>query len=102
MTLRSDLESRLSQVFKFGPRGGNGTPLLTLGTKFEPGSDDAHFCKPTSVAVMHDGSFFVADGYCNTRILKFGPTGGRPLHTVGRASSTLAIFGTWRRPVGRL
>ncbi|XP_043195701.1 peptidyl-glycine alpha-amidating monooxygenase-like isoform X4 [Amphibalanus amphitrite] len=79
----------MHQVFKFSPRGGDGTPQLTLGTKFEPGSDDYHFCKPTSVAVMRDGSFFVADGYCNTRILKFGPGGGRPVRTVGRASSSL-------------
>ena len=88
-------------MFKFGPRGGDGTPQLTLGTKFEPGSDDSHFCKPTAVAVMRDGSFFVSDGYCNTRILKFGPGGGRPVRSVGRASSTFAIFGTWcRRSVG--
>jgi hypothetical protein len=36
--------------------------------QFEPGSDDFHYCKPTSVAVMaNTKTFFVADGYCNSR-----------------------------------
>lgn len=40
--------------------------------KFIPGQDDEHFCKPTSVAVSSDGRyFFVADGYCNSRIIKY-------------------------------
>ncbi|XP_071746304.1 peptidyl-glycine alpha-amidating monooxygenase B isoform X2 [Lepeophtheirus salmonis] len=65
----------LHQVMKFSPYGGTGakkTPLIQLGKKFEPGSDKLHFCKPTSVAVTEDGrNFFVADGYCNSRIIKY-------------------------------
>jgi len=49
--------------------------VLTLGQKLVPGSDDAHFCKPTDVAVTSTGEFFVADGYCNSRIMKFDKEG---------------------------
>ena len=64
----------LHQVFKFPPGGGN-KPLLTLGVAFVPGVDDDHFCKPTAVAVMANGDFFVSDGYCNSRILKYDKNG---------------------------
>jgi len=66
----------LHQVFKFPPYGGEkGQPLIALGEKFVPGSDDKHYCKPTSVAVSDDlNSFFVSDGYCNSRIIKYGVT----------------------------
>lgn len=50
-------------------------PSLTLGEAFVPGSDEKHFCKPTDVAVSSSGIFFVSDGYCNKRIMKFDPTG---------------------------
>jgi hypothetical protein len=40
-----------------------------------PGNDDDHFCKPSAVAVMSTGDFFVSDGYCNTRIIKFNRNG---------------------------
>ena len=60
----------LSTLFK-----GDHNPLITLGEKFVPGSDDSHYCKPTSVAVSQDtNSFFVSDGYCNSRIIKYGVT----------------------------
>ena len=54
---------------------GSRTPSLTLGEEFVSGSDDSHFCRPTDVAVASSGIFFVADGYCNSRILKFSPEG---------------------------
>lgn len=60
------------QVFKLSPTL---EVLLTLGERYTPGNDYDHFCKPTDVAVMKDGSFFVADGYCNSRILKFFANG---------------------------
>ena len=50
-------------------------PSLTLGEAFVPGSDEKHFCKPTDVAVSSSGIFFVSDGYCNKRIMKFDPNG---------------------------
>lgn len=61
------------QVFRF-PRGQK-EPDLILGEKFVPGNDDKHFCKPTDVAVAQNGDFFVADGYCNSRVLKFSKDG---------------------------
>ncbi|XP_050584556.1 peptidyl-alpha-hydroxyglycine alpha-amidating lyase 1-like isoform X3 [Bombus affinis] len=60
-------------------------PSLTLGEAFVPGNDDKRFCKPTAVAVENNGDFFVSDGYCNTRILKFNAKGERILHW-GRGS----------------
>ena len=41
----------------------------------EPGNDRTHFCQPADVAVLSTGEFFVADGYCNSRIVKFSKTG---------------------------
>ncbi|XP_047492202.1 peptidyl-alpha-hydroxyglycine alpha-amidating lyase 2-like [Penaeus chinensis] len=63
----------LHQVFKF-PLDAE-EPSLTLGHARMPGSGDHHFCKPTSVAVAASGEFFVADGYCNGRILRFHADG---------------------------
>ena len=50
----------LHQVFRFPP--GSDTPDMTLGERFIPGTDQKHFCKPTDVAVMSNGDFFVSDG----------------------------------------
>lgn len=63
----------LHQVVKI-PKNSS-TPSLVLGEKLVPGSDDKHFCKPTDVAVASNGEFFVADGYCNGRIMKFAADG---------------------------
>lgn len=55
---------------------GKSTPDLVLGTRMEPGSDHTHFCMPTAVAVSEStGDFFVADGYCNSRVMKFNKDG---------------------------
>lgn len=51
-------------------------PDLILGEAFVPGTDEKHFCAPTSVAVAETSDyFFVADGYCNSRILKYNKNG---------------------------
>jgi len=77
----------LHQVFKFGPSSKNssGNLLMVLGTAFEPGNDFDKFCKPTSVAVVTNGEFYVADGYCNSRIIKFSAE-GRVLLEWGRST----------------
>jgi peptidylamidoglycolate lyase len=62
----------LHQVFKFTAKG---KILLTLGTRGEPGADQKHFNLPTDVAVLPDGSFYVSDGYKNTRVVKFAADG---------------------------
>lgn len=65
----------LHQVMKFNAKGYMKTPEITLGTAFKPGPSRSQFCKPTAVAVLPDGQFFVSDGYCNTRILKYSKDG---------------------------
>jgi peptidylamidoglycolate lyase len=62
----------LHQVFKFTPEG---KLLLSLGERAVPGNDHAHFNLPTDVAVLRDGSFYVSDGYKNTRVMKFSVDG---------------------------
>ena len=62
----------LYQVFKFTP---DGKLLLTLGERATPGADHSHFNLPTDVAVLQDGSFYVSDGYKNTRVVKFAADG---------------------------
>ncbi|XP_077989194.1 peptidyl-glycine alpha-amidating monooxygenase B-like [Glandiceps talaboti] len=65
----------MHQVFKFPP-GGAEQPLLSLGEPLVPGNDDGHLCKPTDVAVeSKTGDFYVSDGYCNNRVLKFSANG---------------------------
>ena len=71
----------LQQVFKFSPEG---KLLMVLGERGVSGADERHFNRPTDVAVLPDGSFYVSDGYLNTRIVKFSAEGkflfqwGRP------------------------
>jgi peptidylamidoglycolate lyase len=62
----------LHQVFKFSPKG---ELLLTVGERGVSGSDAKHFNRPTDVAVLPDGSFYVSDGYLNTRVAKFSADG---------------------------
>ncbi|MDZ4289909.1 MAG: peptidyl-alpha-hydroxyglycine alpha-amidating lyase family protein [Prosthecobacter sp.] len=62
----------LHQVFKFT---NGGEPLMTLGERSTPGTDKAHFNLPTDVAVLPDGSFYVSDGYKNTRVVRFDAAG---------------------------
>jgi len=60
------------QVFKFDAEG---KLLLTLGTKGQPGVGPDSFNRPTDVAVAPTGEFYVADGYGNSRVLKFSKEG---------------------------
>ncbi len=60
------------QIFKFTH---DGDLLLSVGTDRSPGDDSTHFNLPTDVAVLPDGSFYVSDGYANTRVAKFSSTG---------------------------
>jgi peptidylamidoglycolate lyase len=60
-------------VFKFS---NDGMRLLqTIGEPNVPGNDDKHFNRPTFMAWLPDGTFFVADGYTNTRVVKFDKDG---------------------------
>ena len=62
----------LHQVFKFD-RAGN--LLMTWGERGVAGDDSNHFNMPTDVAVAPDGSFYVSDGYRNSRVIKFSSEG---------------------------
>lgn len=62
----------LQQIFKFSHEG---KLLLKIGVAKIPGSDSAHFNLPTDVAVADDGSFYVSDGYGNSRVVKFSREG---------------------------
>jgi DNA-binding beta-propeller fold protein YncE len=60
-------------IFKFS---NDGKKLLqTIGEPNVPGTDDKHFYRPTFMAWLPDGTFFVADGYQNTRVVKFDKDG---------------------------
>ena len=49
--------------------------VMTLGEVKVPGDDEKHFARPTDIAWLPDGTFFVSDGYTNTRVLKFDRNG---------------------------
>jgi len=49
--------------------------LQTVGEPNVHAADDKHFYRPTFIAWLPDGTFFVADGYANTRVVKFDKTG---------------------------
>jgi peptidylamidoglycolate lyase len=49
--------------------------VMQLGEVGVPGNDDKHFARPTDIAWLPDGTFFVSDGYVNTRVVKFDKNG---------------------------
>ena len=60
-------------IFKFS---NDGKKLLqTIGEPNVHAADDKHFYRPTFMAWLPDGTFFVADGYANTRVVKFDKNG---------------------------
>ncbi|XP_066599073.1 peptidyl-alpha-hydroxyglycine alpha-amidating lyase 1-like [Prorops nasuta] len=74
---------------------------LTLGVRFEPGNDNIRFCKPTAVAIQENGDFFVSDGYCNSRIIKYSKDGERIL-VWGRHWSFIETINYGSPPVNAL
>ena len=61
------------QILKFSNDGKK--LLLKLGEKDVPGTDQAHFNSPAGMTFLPDGSILIADGYRNTRIIKFDANG---------------------------
>src|SRR5436305_5822118 len=55
----------LQQVFKFTHEG---KPLLTLGEPRVGAWDARHFNQPTDIQIRPDGTFYVSDGYVNSRV----------------------------------
>lgn len=62
----------LHQVFLYDRAG---RLLRTFGERGVPGVDERHFNRPTDVAVAEDGTFYVGDGYGNSRVVKFSGKG---------------------------
>jgi DNA-binding beta-propeller fold protein YncE len=80
----------LHQIFKFNH---DGKLLMTLGEAKIPGNDSLHFNLPTDVAVRDDGSFYVSDGYGNSRIVKFSKE-GKYLYEWGKIGDQSGEFNT--------
>lgn len=77
-------------VLRFDP---DGVLVLTLGTPGEAGLDRTHFNQPTDVTIGPQGEVFVTDGYVNSRVVKFSPT-GEFLHSWGTRGSGPGEFNT--------
>ncbi len=78
----------LHQVFKFTHEG---QLILKIGEAKVPGNDSSHFNRPTDIAVANDGSFYVSDGYVNSRIVKFSAA-GKYLFEWGRKGNKTSEF----------
>jgi peptidylamidoglycolate lyase len=61
------------QILKFTNDGKQ--LLLTMGEPGVPRNDEKHFARPTDIAWLPDGRFFVTDGYVNKRVIKFDRNG---------------------------
>jgi len=59
-------------VFKFSPQG---KLLLALGQSGKPGTDNDQFNQPTDIAFGPQGKIYIADGYGNSRVMKFAANG---------------------------
>ena len=66
------MDDNLHQLFKFTY---DGKLVQTWGEQLVRGEDDRHFGRPTDIDWLPDGTFFVSDGYTNTRVVKFSPEG---------------------------
>src|SRR5437660_111079 len=67
------VDDNRQQIFKFTNDGAK--LVMTLGEAGVAGDDEKHFGRPTDIAWLPDGTFFVSDGYVNTRVVKFDKTG---------------------------
>ena len=67
------VDDRQHAVYKFT---NDGKQLVqTLGVPGMPGTDATHFNRPTFLAWLPDSTMYVADGYANTRVVKFDKNG---------------------------
>lgn len=53
----------------------DGAHLLTLGVEGQAGDDSGHFNLPADVDFSASGEIYIADGYANTRVIKFTAKG---------------------------
>ena len=62
----------LQQVFKFTH---DGKLIFAIGEAGVGAWDATHFNEPTDIAIRPDGTFYVSDGYVNSRVAIFDRTG---------------------------
>ncbi len=67
------VDDQRQQIFEFTHDGKK--LVKTLGEAGVAGNDATHFAGPTDIAWLPDGTFFVTDGYVNTRVVKFDKDG---------------------------
>ena len=67
------IDDMRQQIFKFTHDGKR--LVMTLGEAGVAGTDEKHFGRPTDIAWLPDGTFFISDGYTNTRVMKFDKNG---------------------------
>jgi DNA-binding beta-propeller fold protein YncE len=75
-------------VRKFDP---SGQLLLTLGTEGSPGTGPEQFDRPADIAFGAAGEIYVADGYGNSRVMKFDRR-GKFLKTWGEKGTSRGQF----------
>ena len=67
------VDDHMHAIYKFSHDGKQ--LVQTIGTPGVAGASGTHFNRPTFMAWLPDGSFFVADGYNGTRVAKFNEHG---------------------------
>ena len=67
------IDDERHQLFKFTNDGKK--LVMTLGEAGVGGNDEKHFNRPTDIAWLPDGTFFISDGYVNARVVKFDKNG---------------------------
>ena len=65
-------DTGLHMVMEFTAEG---ELLRSWGTKGKPGATEDSFNRPTDIAFLPNGDFFVSDGYGNSRVVKFSSDG---------------------------
>jgi hypothetical protein len=67
------IDDQVQVIYKFTY---DGKLVMTLGTKSQRGRDGGKlFDRPTDIAWLPDGTFFISDGYGGTRVAKFDKDG---------------------------
>ena len=67
------IDDGANQITKFTNDGSE--IVMQLGEFRVRGDDETHFARPTDIAWLPDGTFFISDGYVNTRVVKFDKDG---------------------------
>jgi len=80
-------------IYRFTHDGKQLVQTVGVTDEFGDNEDLQHFRRPTMIDWLPDGTFFVADGYGNTRVVKFDKT-GKPLLKWGSRGTGPGQFNT--------